>query len=59
MLSGHLSKVISSLINCTKITENDKNWAKARKEAIGALEAICSSLDIEAIGEIKFYLLFS
>ncbi|KAF9823451.1 hypothetical protein SFRURICE_008903 [Spodoptera frugiperda] len=53
VLTEHLSLVIQSLINCTKVTEGTQKWAEARRDAVVGLTEVCQTQGI--VGGVRDY----
>ncbi|KAJ0178796.1 hypothetical protein K1T71_005571 [Dendrolimus kikuchii] len=57
VLAEHLSLVIRSLIECTKVTEASQKWAESRRDAVIGLTEVCQTQGIingveKYVGEI-------
>ncbi|CAH0702962.1 unnamed protein product [Spodoptera exigua] len=53
VLTEHLSLVIKSLINCTKVTDGTQKWAEARRDAVVGLTEVCQTQGI--VGGVRDY----
>ncbi|CAL1528267.1 unnamed protein product [Lymnaea stagnalis] len=50
IIKGHLSRVMSGLINITQITAKDEKMAEARRDGIKALAKVCETVGVRADG---------
>ncbi|KAJ8733225.1 hypothetical protein PYW08_001523 [Mythimna loreyi] len=53
ILTEHLSTVIHSLIDCTKLTEGTQKWAEGRRDAVVGLTEVCQTQGI--VGGVENY----
>ncbi|XP_064631800.1 tubulin-specific chaperone D-like isoform X2 [Lineus longissimus] len=50
LLSGRLKSVIAGLIVASNITDKEKQWAEARRDAIKALTSLCLTVGVDKNG---------